>query len=197
MADSLIKVGNLQYDTGDPTGAMTSFREAIALLEPLAESHPTKCGSGDGLATGHRSIGDLQNHIGEADNARQSFRRAISLWEGLLEDCPELAAYQTELARSLMLPRLAQPVRGGREEHDAAVKFTSDLSRTILLIPSIGTGWHRRIRTSAIFTSRRAPRSRRAILPRGTGTNAAVGRVRPERYHSLPNEHPHSSSKPR
>ena len=125
----LIKVGNLQYDTGDATSAMTSFREANALLERLVQTHPSEARFGDGLAKSHRSLGDLQNHIGETENARQSFRRAIDLWQGLLQAAPDDGGYQHDLANSLILLGWLSPFAEAQKHHQRSREIFESLGR--------------------------------------------------------------------
>ncbi len=105
LARTYYNRGILRYDGGDFAATESDFREAVGLLEPLAENgleSETKEGENPpshDLARLCNNLGILLSEQGHSSRAQESFERAIRIQAGLTKKSPENWEYKVELAR--------------------------------------------------------------------------------------------------
>jgi serine/threonine-protein kinase len=100
-------LGKLQFETGDPAGALASLGRSRDLREALARDHPAITKYQDHLAAAYNSLGLLHLQTGRTAEALAYLERAIAIQEALVREHPAVADHQTALARSsLNLGRL-------------------------------------------------------------------------------------------
>ncbi len=98
--DSLIAVGDVQEATGDLTGALASFEQARALLEPLVRTNPESADYRAAVSKCLHGIARAQYHGGHASQALVSHEQALALRRTLMDTNPGVTQFQSDLAQS-------------------------------------------------------------------------------------------------
>ena len=89
--------GILRYDMQHPDQSELDFREAIRLLQPLAEN-PGNLGQAQELARADNDLGTLLRDRNSGQEAREAYEKAVGIGERLVTDKPDSREYKFELA---------------------------------------------------------------------------------------------------
>ena len=89
--------GILRYSTGNLEGTDSDFREAIQLLEPLADKEPDSAAAQE-LARVYNNLGILLRRENRLPEAKTFYERAIMIHEGLAKRQPDNREFKQELA---------------------------------------------------------------------------------------------------
>ena len=110
LAGAYVKVGDVQGrplnpNLGDSSGALTSYRKAISIYEPLLAGGTTDAAVRRGLATAYLRLSEVLGRTGETANALSVARKGLGLLEQISEpassgDAAGQAAFRRELAAS-------------------------------------------------------------------------------------------------
>ena len=85
--------GNPFYaNLGDSTGALSSYRKALAIRERLASADPKNAKVHRDLATTYDSVGDMMWATGELAGALENYRKSLEVRKELLSDSTEAEA---------------------------------------------------------------------------------------------------------
>jgi tetratricopeptide (TPR) repeat protein len=95
------KAAELRRARGDLAGALAAYREAVALLEPLARSEPDAAIRQIDLAVMYSGLGDVCLEQGDIAGALAAYRDAVAIRQRLALREPADAARQRALALSL------------------------------------------------------------------------------------------------
>jgi non-specific serine/threonine protein kinase/serine/threonine-protein kinase len=96
LAVAYVRVGDVQGkpyapNLGHTEAALTSYRKAIAILEPLAARAPRDAALLGELATAYQAASAVQARTGDIDGAVETQRRATALADALLATAPASA----------------------------------------------------------------------------------------------------------
>ena len=75
-----------------------SFRQAIAILDPLAAGFPLRPDYQSDLFVSHRSLGNIYRIIGRFDKAQAAYNRSLTIAAKLACEDQHIAEYQRALA---------------------------------------------------------------------------------------------------
>jgi eukaryotic-like serine/threonine-protein kinase len=110
LAAAYVKVGDVQGrplnpNLGDTTGALTSYRKAVSIYEPLLAGGATDLALRRGLATAYLRLSEVLGRTGETANALSSARKGLDLLQrgsetGSSGDAGAQSAFRRELAAS-------------------------------------------------------------------------------------------------
>jgi non-specific serine/threonine protein kinase/serine/threonine-protein kinase len=132
LAAAYDRVGTVQGNAfqshlGDPTGALASFRKAMAIRQAIAATHPTAPNDMIALARTHRLIGQIQwLSLANTAAALDSFQRAASIAETAVRNGPSSVDALRELARDyekLGNIQSGQGPRGGVGDIRASLEY--------------------------------------------------------------------------
>jgi serine/threonine protein kinase len=98
--DSLIAVGDMQEETGDLTGALTSYTRARELLDPLVRLNPDNIADSAAVAKCLHGIARAEYHSGYAAAALASHEQALAIRQRLAHANPKSTGSQSDLAES-------------------------------------------------------------------------------------------------
>jgi serine/threonine protein kinase len=90
----------IRQDMGDRETAVTDFRRALAILEPLVAEFPAVAEYRLALTDSHHRFGDLLAVLGQRNEAEAEFRQALTIGKQLVADFPTVQVYRVELASS-------------------------------------------------------------------------------------------------
>jgi eukaryotic-like serine/threonine-protein kinase len=82
LAETLLRVGDVQLTMRDMAAALGSFRRSLAIAEKLATDAPADPGARLVLASAHYRVGDALRQLGELTQAIESVARTIAVLEG-------------------------------------------------------------------------------------------------------------------
>ncbi len=105
MATAYTKIGQIQGNSyfanlGDTAGALSSYRKALALQEPLLLADPNDRALAGENAKTHVGLGDVLYSKGALQEALASYERATALREAILALEPEDSGNRLELAEA-------------------------------------------------------------------------------------------------
>ncbi len=105
LAAAYQKVGDVQgsrsaANLGDTTGALESFRKALAMREALAAQAPGNAELSGELAATLDSVGDTLSQTGDKAGAFDAFQRALKVRQGMVAADPKGVTARRELATS-------------------------------------------------------------------------------------------------
>jgi non-specific serine/threonine protein kinase/serine/threonine-protein kinase len=144
LAAAYIKIGDVQGNSnmdniGDITGALASYKKALALREAQNASYPADKGLQRELAESHTRIGDILSDTGELQPAHDSYERAMKLLEALSTGSSSDTVVQQQLAEiyfrigdvkgNPFLPNLGNPT-AALEFHRKALSLLERLPAT-------------------------------------------------------------------
>jgi eukaryotic-like serine/threonine-protein kinase len=94
LATAYEKVGDVQGDPhsanlGDTTGALASYKKALAIRESIERSGDHSEDAEQFLAGDYHRLGLIYNSLGDCAGAMEYFRRAFTIKEGVLKPSPE------------------------------------------------------------------------------------------------------------
>jgi eukaryotic-like serine/threonine-protein kinase len=81
LADTLLRIGDVQLKTRESEAALVSFRRALSIAGPLLAGAPGDRGVRVVLASAHRGIADALRQIGDLAGAIESVTRTIAILE--------------------------------------------------------------------------------------------------------------------
>jgi tetratricopeptide (TPR) repeat protein len=96
----LVEVGDVLVAQGNLTGALTSFRDSLAIAERLAKSDPHEAVWRRDLSISYDRIGDVLVAQGNLSDALTSFRHGLAIAEWLAKSDPDSATWQRDLSVS-------------------------------------------------------------------------------------------------
>jgi len=105
LARTYYNRGFLRYDGGDLEHAESDFRQAVQLLQPLAEKYAdatvdnTNPPPAQELARAYDDLASVLGHEGRMPEATQVSERAVAIQEGLYKKEPDNREYKMELAQ--------------------------------------------------------------------------------------------------
>jgi len=102
----IVDQGDVLRSQGDLSGALTAYRESLALSRRLAESDPSNAGWQRDLSVSQEKIGDVLRSQGDLSGALTAYRESLALRRRLAESDPSNAGWQRDL--SWILTRLAE-----------------------------------------------------------------------------------------
>ena len=77
--DTILRIGVLLSNTGEPPAAAAEFRKAIAIQQTLADDHPGVTQFRGDLALGDKNLGNLLSNTGKPAAAAAEYRKALAL----------------------------------------------------------------------------------------------------------------------
>ncbi len=137
LATAYQKVGDAQgrpgfANLGDRTGALDSYRQALAIRKALVSSGPSDPKLRLDLATNYDRIGDTLLTIGQSGNALASYQEGYALRDALLSADPNDPEIRRQFATSCM--RIAQALAqtgklaGAQRIANRGLKIAKDLA---------------------------------------------------------------------
>ena len=104
LATAYQKLGDVQGNPygpnlGDMTGALASYRKALALRDALCSAKTITGQDRLDLATSYRQMGDMLLTSGDAAAALESSRKAVAISESLTKATPENTKFLQEMVR--------------------------------------------------------------------------------------------------
>ena len=106
LVEAYVKLGDVQGNPynpnlGDTTGALASYRKALAIAEPLARSDPGSARATRALANLHLHLGDVLLLTQQTQDAVAHARQATNWFEKLATEHPADLEARADLASSL------------------------------------------------------------------------------------------------
>lgn len=99
LADCLVGIGHVQWQSSRPLDASKSYAAALAIREPWVARQPFPKARAE-LARNHASLGQAYAELGQNAAALKSFERALQIREDLVRTNPYIIDYQYDLALS-------------------------------------------------------------------------------------------------
>jgi tetratricopeptide (TPR) repeat protein len=87
---SHINLGRLLYVRDDMENSLTSHRNAVRILEPLARENPANYGCQKLLSESHDLVGAILRRTGDAARSLESFQRALEIRRRVCEHSREI-----------------------------------------------------------------------------------------------------------
>jgi eukaryotic-like serine/threonine-protein kinase len=94
LSVSFNHVGDVQVARGDLTGALTSYRDTLAIRDRLAKSDPGNAGWQRDLSVSYEKVGDVQVAQGDLTGALTSYRDTRAIRDRLAKSDPGNAGWQ-------------------------------------------------------------------------------------------------------
>ena len=91
------KIGDVQVAQSDLVGALKSYRDSLAIMEPLTTSNPDNAGWQRRVAVSHAKIADTLKKSGERAEALQTLQRAHAIMVRLTALSPDNAQWKRDL----------------------------------------------------------------------------------------------------
>jgi tetratricopeptide (TPR) repeat protein/predicted Ser/Thr protein kinase len=123
-ADGYAQVGRINHQLGAFKEAEAAYREAIALLQQLADEFPREPKYRYDLASSSHHLAALLNDTGRPGGGEIAYRRGLELQKQLAEEYPDRPGYRHELAQSQihlgsLLAQTSRPKEAEAAFHDA------------------------------------------------------------------------------
>jgi hypothetical protein len=83
------KIGKVQVAQGDLAGALTSYRDSLAIMDPLITSDPENAGWQRHVAVSHSKIASVLKEMGNRADALQSLRQGHAIMVRLTALSPD------------------------------------------------------------------------------------------------------------
>ena len=90
----------MQVAQGDLAGALTSYRDGLAIADRLAKADPGNAGWQRDLSVSYEKIGDVQVAQGDLAGALKSYRDSLAIADRLAKSDPGNAGWQRDLSVS-------------------------------------------------------------------------------------------------
>ena len=91
--------GDVQVAQGDLAGALTSYRDSLAIRDRLAQSDPGNPGWRHDLSASYDRVGDVQVAQGDLAGALTSYRDSLAIFDRLAQSDPGNAGWRRDLPR--------------------------------------------------------------------------------------------------
>lgn len=131
LAAATLKLGDVQRDQGDSTGALAAYEKGLALRQSLSAGQPDPAALGLEAAA-HLQIGALHKLQGNADKALAAYEAARDITQRLVDADPANDAQQATLARSFRLigqiQQEAKKPKEARASYQAALDIAARLA---------------------------------------------------------------------
>jgi tetratricopeptide (TPR) repeat protein len=103
LADSLLRLGDVQVRAGDPAGAEQNMRRAVSMYEPLVEQSPTNTRLARSLMVSYARVGDVLGasgslNLGRPKEAYEFYQKAIHIGEEAMRADPSNAGAISDLS---------------------------------------------------------------------------------------------------
>jgi hypothetical protein len=98
VSASYIKVGDVQRAQGDFAGALTSYRDSLAIADWLAQSDPGNAGWQRDLAAGYAKLADVYGRSNDRSNALAALRQGQGIIARLAKLSPDNAGWKRDQA---------------------------------------------------------------------------------------------------
>jgi tetratricopeptide (TPR) repeat protein len=98
LATSYNKIGDVQEAQGDLAGALTSYRDSLAIIDRLAQSDPGNATWQRDLSVAYSRIGDVQMVQGDRAGALTSYRDSFAIIDRLAQSDPGNASWRYHLS---------------------------------------------------------------------------------------------------
>ncbi len=107
ISETYLRIGDIQgraghANLGDTAGALTSYRKAVDILEPLARAEPQNQEILVSLSFAYENIGKIQTLGSESASAVETQKKAWTIRRNLLDFAPENTKYRRLTAESLV-----------------------------------------------------------------------------------------------
>jgi tetratricopeptide (TPR) repeat protein len=93
-----IELGDLWVTRGSLGGALKSYRDGLAIADPLAQSDPGNTGRQYDLGISNERIGNVQVAQGDLAGALTSYQAKFAIIDGLAQSDPDNAGWQRDLS---------------------------------------------------------------------------------------------------
>src|SRR5262249_33952474 len=100
QADGCFRVGLIRFRLGESKDAEAAYRDALAIMQRLADDFPDRAHSRHAPATTYCNLGVVLDHIGRYKDSEEAQRAALRLKKQLVAEFSERAEYRLELAAS-------------------------------------------------------------------------------------------------
>jgi tetratricopeptide (TPR) repeat protein len=140
--------GNVLLDQGDLPGALTAYRESLAIGCRLAEFDPSNAGWQRDLSVGQEKVGNVLRDQGDLPEALAAFQEALAIRRRLAESDPSNTGWQRDL--SVSHERVGYALRQQGDLTGALAAFRESLAirrRLAESDPSVA-GWQRDLSVS-------------------------------------------------
>lgn len=101
LSFALIRLGDVEKNTGNLSLARLRFERALSLLERLAAGDPQNASLRRDLSMPLNKLGGIEQATGDLSAARRLFERSLHIREKLLADDPQNADFSRDLSVSL------------------------------------------------------------------------------------------------
>ena len=98
LSVSYDRIGDVQVAQGDLAGALTSYRDCLAIFDRLTKSDPGNAGWQRDLSVSYDRMGDVQVAQGDLAGALKSYRDSFAIADRLAQSDPGNAGWQRDLS---------------------------------------------------------------------------------------------------
>jgi tetratricopeptide (TPR) repeat protein len=103
LAESVLRMGDVQVRSGDPAGAEQSMRRAVSIHESLAQQSPSDTRAGRSLMVAYARLGDVLGaagslNVGKPEEAFEFYGKAIGIAEDAARADPSNVGAVSDLA---------------------------------------------------------------------------------------------------
>ncbi len=112
---ALICLGSINAKRGDLQGALKSYNDGLALIEPLVKSDPGNAEWQRDLEASYNKVGGVQQARGDREGALKSYSDGLAIGERLAKSDPGNALWQRDLSVSYNMVGEVQEAQGDRE----------------------------------------------------------------------------------
>ena len=135
LSGSLVRLGDVTRDLGDPTTAHTHYREALDIARRLADQHATPQAVRD-LSFSLVRLGDVTHNLGDPTTAHTHYREALDIRRRLAD---QLGTPQAMRDLSFSLVRLGDVTRDLGDPTAARTHYREALDIARRLADQLGT----------------------------------------------------------
>jgi serine/threonine-protein kinase len=109
LANAILRVGQINNETGSKEEAIKAFREALAMFQDLAAEHAGSDRYQRDLALAYRSLGLLEHELSRHDQASVDLQAALDIQRRLADEHPNDERTRSELAVAFFSLGLVEP----------------------------------------------------------------------------------------
>ncbi|HEV3021950.1 MAG TPA: BTAD domain-containing putative transcriptional regulator, partial [Pirellulales bacterium] len=109
LANAILRVGQINNETGSKEEAIKAFREALEMFQGLAAEHAGSDAHQRELALAHRNLGLLEHELSRHDAAAANLQAALDIHKRLAAEHPDDERCRRELAQALFSLGLVLP----------------------------------------------------------------------------------------
>jgi tetratricopeptide (TPR) repeat protein len=148
LATSYNKIGDVQEAQGDLAGALTSYRDSLAIIDRLAQSDPGNATWQRDLSVAYSRIGDVQMVQGDRAGALTSYRDSFAIIDRLAQSDPGNASWQRDLSVSYSRIGDVQVAQGDRAGALTSYRDSFAIRERLAQSDPGNPGWQRDIAVS-------------------------------------------------